>query len=130
MNTYVLRFRNIKDLEFETSRSWKYCIHKCLSIKRLQIFYAFSNTNKFNRYSKLINNTHLKHEMNYKTTKTAPSKSRFVKLTTHPPLAEPSSFVKIKPVTPTTCRLEQRMQGKGNKLELRSDHESMLLVSG
>lgn len=39
--------------------SWKYGIHKCFSIKGLQVLYTFTNTHKLYRDAKLINYTDL-----------------------------------------------------------------------
>lgn len=99
--------------------SWKYCIDKCLSIKRLKVFWPFTHTNEFYRDPKLIDYTDLQSKEYVKRLVSVASPGGFHCYdynaviakrkkhiegwyTTQPPLAEPSSFVKIKPVTPTT----------------------------
>lgn len=92
-------------------------IDKGLCIKGLKVFNTFTNTDKFYRDSKLINHTDLPTQAAYSLLLVI--KKNWIKKiclrlkknlknywdnnTTQPPLAEPSSLVKIKPVTPTTC---------------------------
>ena len=105
---------------------WKYGINKGLRIKGLKVFNTFSNTHKLYRDAKLINHTDLRKEITvtqppwiliYKRSRDKNGEARKYKVwdhtklwfrwtlkhTTQPPLAEPSSFVKINPVIPTTC---------------------------
>ena len=105
---------------------WKYGINKGLRIKGLKVFNTFSNTHKLYRDAKLINHTDLQKEITvmqppwiliYKRNRDKKGEARKYKVwdhtklwfrwtlkhTTQPPLAEPSSFVKINPVIPTTC---------------------------